>query len=201
MSMSDTRPQLLVFTPSRSAWATRCARWSASARIPFGVARCVTLTAVFDLLSSVRAVLVDTPALSAELLAAANRHHVLVIAIGACAEDAAAHLDDTFRVEELLQVLLTVEPHWQPIDTLEVNPPVTRQVLAVTGPGGSGTSTVAAMLAQGLVTHFSDVLFADLCRRASQAVLHDVHAPVDGLIEVAHAPQNNRMCDLCREPA
>lgn len=188
MNVSDTRPKLLAFTPSRSAWATRCARWSADARIPFGLARCVTLTAVFDLLSSVRAVLVDTAALTPELLAAADSQDVPVIAIGTFSSDTAAHLHDTFRVEELLQVLITLAPAREPAVAEQDPSGVSRVVIAVTGPGGTGTSTVAAMLAQGLTGDFSSVLLADLCRHASQAVLHDVHTPVDGLIEMAHAP-------------
>lgn len=79
-------------------------------------------------------------------------------------------------------------------------------LLAVTGTGGSGTSTVAAALAQGLArprpegrrgrgrateapadTPPRDVLLADLCRHADQAILHDARVLVPGLREVVDA--------------
>jgi hypothetical protein len=124
---------------------------------------------------------------------------------------ASAVLGAPFSRDELLGVL---EQHGRRLATghAEVVPdgpgPLEQvgTLVAVTGTGGSGTSTVAAALAQGLGRAAGtgrrgrlrgaadaeagpgrDVLLADLCRRADQAVLHDARVLVPGLREVVEA--------------
>lgn len=55
---------------------------------------------------------------------------------------------------------------------------------------GSGTSTLAAALAQGLAAdprHSGDVVLADLARRAHQALLHDARDVVPGIQELVES--------------
>ncbi len=63
------------------------------------------------------------------------------------------------------------------------------RLVAVTGSGGVGTSTVAIALAQGLSAAGDPdaVLLADLCRVADQAMLHDSQVVVPGLQELVEA--------------
>src|SRR5439155_24535742 len=56
----------------------------------------------------------------------------------------------------------------------------------VCGTGGTGASTVAIALAQGLGGRCAVVL-ADLCRRAEQAMLHDARDVVPGIQELVEA--------------
>src|SRR5439155_6990255 len=63
-------------------------------------------------------------------------------------------------------------------------------VVAVTGPGGTGASTAAIALAQGLAIdrrRRARVLLADLCLRSEQAMLHDVKEVGPGLFELVDA--------------
>ena len=57
----------------------------------------------------------------------------------------------------------------------------------VCGPGGTGASTAAAALAQGLGAVGEDVVLADLALRAEQAMLHDVRDVVPGIEELVDA--------------
>jgi energy-coupling factor transporter ATP-binding protein EcfA2 len=57
-------------------------------------------------------------------------------------------------------------------------------IIAVCGPGGTGVSTLAMALAQGL-HGTGPVLLADLARRAQQALLHDAGDVIPGVQELA----------------
>lgn len=54
--------------------------------------------------------------------------------------------------------------------------------MAVTGPGGTGASTVAIAVAQGLAATHRRVVLIDCCLRAEQAMLHDLRGPGAGLL-------------------
>ena len=63
----------------------------------------------------------------------------------------------------------------------------------VCGPGGTGASTVAAALAQGLRPPTArDVVLADLALHAEQAMLHDVRDVVPGVQELVEAHRSGR---------
>ena len=64
----------------------------------------------------------------------------------------------------------------------------TAPVVTVMGPGGTGASTIAIALAQGLAQHWSEVLLADFARHAEQHVLHDLRrdGPSVGDLVEAH---------------
>jgi MinD-like ATPase involved in chromosome partitioning or flagellar assembly len=57
----------------------------------------------------------------------------------------------------------------------------------VCGPGGTGASTAAAALAQGLGAEGDEVVLTDLALRAEQAMLHDVRDVVPGIQELVDA--------------
>jgi hypothetical protein len=74
-------------------------------------------------------------------------------------------------------------------------------VVAVCGPGGTGTSTVAIALCQGLAEaergderdgHRGPVILADLDRNAEQAMLHDAGDIVPGVQELVEAHRNGQ---------
>jgi MinD-like ATPase involved in chromosome partitioning or flagellar assembly len=60
-------------------------------------------------------------------------------------------------------------------------------LIAVTGPGGTGASTVAAALAQGMAAIQAPVLLVDLVRNAEQHVLHQLASDAPGIAEVVEA--------------
>lgn len=79
-----------------------------------------------------------------------------------------------------------------PVDDLRFGPRIedrsrsgwTGRLVAVTGPGGSGASTVARALAAGLVDDprlRGEVLLVDACLQADQAHLHGIDEPADDL--------------------
>ena len=122
---------------------------------------------------------------------------------------AAAVLATRFSRDELLEVLgatsamvgaATID-HRPDADT---EPAALGTFVAVTGPGGAGASTVAVALAQGLAAGEGrmatarrasrssgearpQVLLADLCRVADQAMLHDAQVLVPSVQELVEA--------------
>jgi hypothetical protein len=113
----------------------------------------------------------------------------------------AADLPARFTRDELLDILTT---HCQKIGRGDQLPPALDepdgplwlgQLLAVCGPGGTGASTLAIALAQGLATDARlgrRVLLADLARRADQAMLHDAQDLGPGAQELVEAHRLGR---------
>ena len=70
------------------------------------------------------------------------------------------------------------------------------RVIAVTGPGGTGASTVAMSAAQAVSTGVGgqpgNVVLADLCLRAEQGMLHDSQSVAPGLQELVDAHRSGR---------
>jgi hypothetical protein len=121
----------------------------------------------------------------------------------------AAVLAPAFSRDELLEVLAA---HARMVGAAVVDDapvpaptdPPQGELIAVTGSGGTGASTVAIALAQGLAAGLGQesrgrrgargpipdapsVLLADLCRAADQAMLHDSRVVVPGIQEVVEA--------------
>jgi MinD-like ATPase involved in chromosome partitioning or flagellar assembly len=205
---------LLGLAPPRSGWFRELSQWTTSASLAAEFVKCVSAEEVRARLGSGRvhsALIVDlsTPAFDRDLVAAAGAAFTPVIAIddthGAGWSPAdlgvAAVLDASFTLDELVDVLAN---HTRPIGRGDGLPPrladepaaVWRgQLVAVCGPGGTGTSTVAAALAQGLAAdpRFGRrVLLADLALRAEQAMLHDAPDLGPGLQEVVEAHRLGR---------
>lgn len=207
------RLSVLTVAGARSAWSGAVARWAAGAVLPVEIVRCVSPGEVRARLATGRtwsALLADASlaGVDRDLVAAAEAvgcPTVLVDEVGGRdlrQLNATAVLGAPFSRDELLGVL---ELHGRRLATgrAAVVPDVppasaaTGTLLTVTGTGGSGTSTVAAALAQGLARPERgrrrsdrprrDVVLADLCRRGDQAVLHDARTLVPGLREVVEA--------------
>jgi hypothetical protein len=211
---------VLGLARARADWFRAVGQWATAALLPAEFVRCVSSEELRARLRSGRrfsAAIVDAsvPGLDRDLIAAADEVgcRVLVVDDGRADRDwrslgVAAVLAPIFSRDELLEVLAahaelvggaTVEP--TPQAAVPARPRGT--LLAVTGPGGTGASTVAIALAQGLAAGLGgderrrvrrrpgppppSVLLADLCRVADQAMLHDARVLVPGIQEVVEA--------------
>ena len=203
--MARDRFVLLGVARARADWFRRVGQWSTSAVIPAEFVRCISLAEVRARLDGGRrfsAVLVDgtLPGVDRDLLAAARDANVPVIVVddgsGRSWVDlgASAVLADPFDRESLVDVLAT---HAEMVGVATVEhdsgqrpdtDPRQGHLIAVTGPGGTGASTAAIALAQGLASDDrGDILLADLARNADQAMLHDSRVVVPGVQELVEA--------------
>lgn len=108
-----------------------------------------------------------------------------------------AVLPADFSSTELLQVLAQVatpitrrHESPPPLDGSDARPGYRARVVAVTGPGGAGRSTVSIALAQGLAAdarHAGLVCLADLALHADHAMLHASPDVVPGVVELVEA--------------
>ncbi|GGI05607.1 hypothetical protein [Egicoccus halophilus] len=208
---------LLGLARARVPWFRAVGQWAASASLPVEFLRCVSADEVRARLDTGRAfsallVDADVPGLDRDLVAAARAAGCAVLVVDSLEASrdwrgigVDAVLAPVFSRDELLEVLGacaravdSAEPDLRPDRTPSVDQPSGRLV-AVTGPGGTGASTTAIALAQGAAAGHGiprrngsadpvpDVLLADLCRRADQAMLHDARSLVPGIQEVVEA--------------
>ena len=222
---------LLGLAPARAGWFRTVGRWSTAAMLPADFLRCVSIHELRARLRSGRAfsaILIDgqVPGLDRDLIAEATEIGVAVLVV----EDdpvrdwrelgAAGVLAGSFSRDELVEVLQATATAVGATD-LEPDPPPGERptaqgaLVAVCGPGGTGASTVAIALAQGLAagdgwvpvdgagerggrrgpgrsrraarSAAPTVLLADLCRVADQAMLHDSRVLVPSLQEAVEA--------------
>lgn len=212
--MAGERYVLLGLGTTRSPWFTDVARWATVGSLPAEFVKCISAEELRVRLTGGRpfsAVLVDagSGAVDRDLVDVATRHHatVLVVADGDPAPwlalGAAAVLGPSLTREGLLDALaghcrlvggaveLPLDRDPSSVAALDAGP-----LVAVTGAGGAGTSTVALALAQGLAggqpADERPVLLADLCLDAEQAVLHDARDVVPGLQELLDAHRRGR---------
>ncbi len=200
---------LLGLARARSDWFRTVGRWSTAAMLPAEFVRCVSVEELRARLDSARAfsaVLVDgsLPGVDRDLIAMAGELGVAVLVVDTettrdwRALGAAAVLAEAFSRDELLEVLqATASPVGTALLATEKLGEGTDgelgSLIAVTGPGGTGASTVAIALAQGLAAEAIDrpprptVLLADLCRVADQAMLHDPGVLVPSIQELVEA--------------
>jgi hypothetical protein len=209
---------LLGLARARADWFRTVGRWATGALLPAEFVRCVSSEELRARLGSGRrfsAALVDASVagLDRDLIAAAEEVgcRVLVVDDGCSDRDwrslgVAAVLAPVFSRDELLEVLAAhaelvggAAVEHAPEETVPTRP--RGELIAVTGPGGTGASTVAIALAQGLAAGLGrddgrrratsspppSVLLADLCRVADQAMLHDAQVLVPGVQEVVEA--------------
>ena len=208
--MSPDRYVLLGLARVHSVWFGEVSRWATSAMIPADFIKCVSVDDVRARLSSGRAfsaLLLDGDAIGADrdLLDSARAAGCAVVVIhdGRSGRDwvslgASAVLDSTFERGDLLAVL---DSHATAIGRAEILPDPTdvgavaagataATLVAVTGPGGTGASTIAMALAQGLgadPTNRHLVLLADLALDADLAMLHDARDIVPGVQELVES--------------
>lgn len=208
--MSRERFVLLALAQVGSRWFLEAGRWSTSGSLPIELVKTVSMEEVRSRLRSGRAfsaLLVDdaVPGLDRDLFELAAGAHCAVVVVdhGRAQRSwtevgAAATLPDSFDAPALLQVLsLAARPIGSDTGVVAgLLDPMPRsssdaegQVVAVTGAGGTGASTIAMALAQHAAAHHPTgaVLLADLARRADQAMLHGTPDVVPGVQELADA--------------
>lgn len=199
---------VLGLAPARSPWFGQLAHWATAGTLPVELLRCQSAEELRARLAGPRpvsAALVDAavPGLDRDLLGG-GQARCPVLVVGGRDErwsqlGAAAVLDPGFDPIALLDALAAtarpvVDADRVPGDPVGLALPLTLgRMVAVCGTGGVGASTVAAALAQGLAAGAGGnrlpgpVVLADLCRRADQAMLHDVRDVLVGAQELIEA--------------
>jgi hypothetical protein len=222
---------VLGLARARAEWFRSVGQWANAGVLPVEFLRCVSVEELRTRLRSGRPfsaalIAADVSGLDRDLIAEARSVGTAVLVVDDeparrdwCDLGAAAVLPATFSREQLLESL-GASAELVGGATLIEEPPVPTvtapagQLVAVTGPGGTGASTVAIALAQGIAAGTWDVagratdgqegpaapsvLLADLCLTADQAMLHDARTLVPGFQELveAHRTALPRMADL-----
>ena len=198
---------------ARSPWFRSVAQWSNSASIPVEFVKCMSPIELRAHMASGRpfsALLVDgaVTALDRDLVDAAREAACAVIVVDdvRVTRDWAglgvdAVINPVFDRKDLLDVLARHAPEIGRGDALPGDDGAEStigwrgSVAMVCGPGGTGASTTAIALAQGLaddLRHGGMVLLADFCRDAEQAMLHDTRDVVPGVQELVDAHRTGR---------
>ena len=212
--MGAERYVILGLAQARSSWFRSMAQWANSGTIPAEFVKCVSGEEMRARLASGRpfsALLVDAAlaTLDRDLVDAARAAGCVTVAVDdrrtTCDWDAlgvVAVLPDFFDPKALLDVL---GAHAAMIGRGDVLPgdappqpgaPWRGSVAMVCGPGGTGASTAAVALAQGLADgtrRGRTVLLADLALHAEQAMLHDARDVVPGVQELVEAHRSRRL--------
>lgn len=209
--MAGERYVVLGLGTSRSPWFTEVARWATVGSIPADFVKCIAPEEMIARLTSGRAfsaLLIDaaTGAVDRDLLDTARRSGVPVLVVDGSPGTwtdlgAAAVLPPDMGRPHLLDAL---REHAEPIGAagdLPVDEPLTTApavggptgtLVAVTGAGGTGASTVAMGLAQALADDGRGVVLADMCLDAELAMLHDARDVVPGVQELVDAHRSGR---------
>jgi MinD-like ATPase involved in chromosome partitioning or flagellar assembly len=215
--MAGDRYVALGLATARSDWFASVARWATVGSIPLEFVKCIGADELRARLGSGRpfsAVLVDaaTGEVDRDLLDLAGAHGVSVVVVDDGRSDrdwralgARAVLHPGFDRQELLDELGQVSQMIGGATSLTAGSPDRGaapqglgRLIAVTGRGGTGTSTVAMALGQGLADdddHLGLVLVADLRLNADLAMLHDARDIVPGLPELVDAHRHGRPSD------
>ncbi len=199
--MSAPRFVVLGLAPPRASWFAEVSRWATAGALPIEFVRCISADELRSRLAGGRAhsaALLDAahPATDRDLIAACVEARCAPLVLAARAGTwpelgAAAVLELPLEAAGLGEALAA---HARPVDpaddlALEVAVdavPWRAPLLAITGTGGCGTSTLAIGLAERLASRngHGQVLLADLARRADLALLHGTGTVLPGLPEV-----------------
>jgi len=208
---------VLALSRARSEWLGAVAHWTTAGSIPVELVKCLSGEDLQARLSSGRpcsAAIVDAgvPALDRDLVDLAGTRGCVVVVVEnrRFSRDwlglgAVATLPERFTPQQLLDALggraaMIGRPDHLPgsatgPDRLTAG----GRVAVVCGPGGTGASTLAIALSQGLAHRQSSsvtsttrgganrVLLADLALHADQAMLHDARDVVPGVQELVEA--------------
>jgi hypothetical protein len=215
--MPGDRYVILGLAHPRAAWFRTIAQWAHASSIPVELVKCLSAEELRARLGSGRAfsaAMVDArvAALDRDLLDEMNRarcptlvvedrrHRSDWLALGADAV-----LLEGFDREDLLRALAAHAAAIAIGDQLPgaldgvAGDDPRGTVVAVCGPGGTGVSTVAIALSQGLADRKAGaapesgpVILADLARRAEQSMLHDAGDIVPGVQELVEAHRNGQ---------
>lgn len=207
--MSSERYVALGLAKVRATWFSDVARWANSGQLAMDFVKTVSADEVRTRLGSGRpfsVLLVDglVPGVDRDLIQTAlERGCATVVVTEGGGRDwsalgAVATIPAGFGRAELESLLAE---HARPVSRPDAVPgrislperhhPTFRgRVVAVTGAGGTGRSTVAMALAQGLAAdpaHADTVVLADLALHADQGMLHDVRDVIPGIVELVEA--------------
>ena len=194
---------------SRSAWHREVGRWATTGAIPAEWVTCLSIEEVRARLRGGRpfsALLVDAvfPRLDRDLICTAKAAGcaVLVVGDGRGREwvdlGAAGELPIDVARDQLIELLSRHARLIGRADHLPDRPRTpdrrgtTAPLVAVTGPGGTGASTVAIAVAQGCAALYRPVLLADLRRHAEMGVLHEAGDVVPSVQELVSAFRTGR---------
>ena len=212
--MSDERWIVLGLAHPRTSWFRELATWSTAAAVPVDFIKCMSADEARARLTGGRsysALLVgsDASGLDRDLIDSTTSAGAAVIVVGSTQSrdwadlGVSGLLPPAFTRADLMAVLAE---HAAPINRVreaapepssaDARPASKGHLVTVTGPGGSGTSTVAMALAQALGSHPSThatVVLADLARNGEQAMLHDAREVVPGVQELVDAHRVGRL--------
>lgn len=197
---------VLGLAPARARWFTEVVRWSTSGAAPIEFVKCLTRDEVLARLASGRpysALLVDghQAGLDRDLVDAGRQKGCPTLVVGPTGTDpallgVALVLPTELDRAELVDALAAHASAISAADTLpgDLGPVATTpwrgRLIVVTGPGGTGASTVAMATAQALADDPRDagmVALADLALSADLAMLHDARDVVPGVQELVEA--------------
>lgn len=211
--MSSGRFVVLGLALARSPWFRSVAQWSNSGSIPLEFVKCMSALEVRAHLASSRsysALLVDgtAPGLDRDLVDLATTRGCAVIVVDdlRVTRDwiglgASAVINPLFERNDLVDVLVLHAGQVTRGDAVPSDPPAEElptnaaKVAMVCGAGGTGASTAAIALAQGLcddLRYGRMVLLADMVLHAEQAMLHDARDVVPGIQELVDAHRTGR---------
>lgn len=207
--MRSERYVVLGLAGIRAPWFTELARWATSGSVPVEYVKCVSIAEARSRLATGRpfsVLLLDagTIGVDRDLVDEALRHGCATVVVGERAglqDDKSVgvrhHLPATFTRAQLLDALVEhgrliaeADALPDPASPGDLMRPWRGRLIAVTGAAGTGRSTLAMALAQGLADTAPDsgsVLLADLALDADLGVLHDAGEVVPGLTELVDA--------------
>ena len=211
--MSDDRWVVLGLAHPRVEWFSKLSRWSTAAAIPIDFIKCVSRDEVLARLNSGRsysALLVgdNVSGLDRDLIDSVRIAGATVIVVGSVVErdwdelGVAALLPEEFERPDLLGALTDHAPPIAQITAVVGDSPILHEptwrghLIAVTGPGGAGSSVVAMAAAQSFASEPSNhsmVLLADLALNAEQGMLHDAREVIPGIQEFVDAHRVGRV--------
>jgi hypothetical protein len=211
--VSDARYVIAGLARPRVAWFSDLSLWANAGTLPIEFVKCIGQQDLLSRIDSGRAfsaVVFDAglPGIDRDVLARSSSTGALVIAVedprirvdwaAAGADVVLAHnftaaefLDGlATRARLIPRVEATAVPQYDSVAS-----PVRGHMVAVTGSGGVGTSTVAMAAAQagGGSSHFRDVVLADFCMSAEQAMLHDTQSVTPGIQELVEAHRSSTL--------
>jgi MinD-like ATPase involved in chromosome partitioning or flagellar assembly len=213
--MTDERWVALGLAHPRAGWFSELARWSMTGAVPVEFVKCISPDEVRARLTGGRAysaLLVggDVVGLDRDLVDRARDAGASVVVVDPVADrdwrelGVAAVLPGLVERADLLAVLTE---HARPVPRIATapvgaDPPSDEaagprgRLVAVTGPGGCGTSVIAMGLAQTFAAETGPVrgvCLADLALDAEQGMLHDSRELMPGIQELVDAHRTGRL--------
>lgn len=208
----DGQYVLVGVARARERWSSDLARWATSGAAPIEFVKCLTADEANAVLGTGRrasALLLDArgPGIDRDLIATAADLGTPTIVVSdrsvhrdwdalGCAAVVDHELDPATLLEVLARHTVPVDRSRRPGRSAIGGPPQGRRgrVLAVVGPGGTGASTAAMALAQGLADHSDhSVVLVDGARRGDVAMYHHIGDVIPGLPELVEAHRSDRL--------